>query len=52
MSAAHARVEQCALLVIGSGAAGLCAAVTAAHRGLKVVVAEKGPLARASVMIG
>ena len=44
MSAAHARVEQCDLLVIGSGAAGLCAAVTAAHRGLKVVVAEKEPV--------
>nr|WP_246387400.1 FAD-dependent oxidoreductase [Gluconacetobacter sacchari] len=44
MSVAEARVEQCDLLVIGSGAAGLCAAVTAAHRGLKVVVAEKEPV--------
>ena len=32
---------QCDLLVAGSGAAGLAAAVTAAHAGLRVVVAEK-----------
>jgi succinate dehydrogenase/fumarate reductase flavoprotein subunit len=32
---------ECDLLVIGSGAGGLSAAVTAAHLGLKVVVAEK-----------
>jgi succinate dehydrogenase/fumarate reductase flavoprotein subunit len=31
----------CDLLVIGSGAAGLSAAVTAAHHGLKVIVVEK-----------
>ena len=34
---------QCDLLVIGSGAGGLSAAVTAAHLGLKVTVAEKDP---------
>jgi succinate dehydrogenase/fumarate reductase flavoprotein subunit len=34
----------CDLLVIGSGAGGLSAAVTAAFHGLKVVVAEKEPV--------
>ncbi|MCR9155865.1 MAG: FAD-dependent oxidoreductase [Rhodobacteraceae bacterium] len=33
--------ETCDLLVAGSGAAGLAAAVTAAHRGLDVVLVEK-----------
>lgn len=33
--------RDCDLLVIGSGAAGLSAAVSAAHYGLKVIVAEK-----------
>lgn len=34
-------MDSCDLLVAGSGAAGLAAAVTAAHEGLKVIVAEK-----------
>jgi len=33
----------CDLLILGSGAGGLSAAVTAAQRGLKVIVAEKEP---------
>lgn len=37
------REWNCDLLVIGSGAGGLAAAVTAAHLGLKVIVAEKNP---------
>jgi succinate dehydrogenase/fumarate reductase flavoprotein subunit len=36
--------SHCDLLVIGSGAGGLSAAVTAAHLGLKVLVVEKDPL--------
>lgn len=35
---------ECDLLVVGSGAGGLSAAVTAAFQGLKVIVAEKEPV--------
>ena len=34
----------CDLVVVGGGAAGLSAAVTAAHHGLRVIVAEKAPV--------
>lgn len=37
----RAEAQECDLLVIGSGAGGLSAAVTAAFHGLKVIVAEK-----------
>src|SRR5512142_1788791 len=33
----------CDVLVVGSGAAGMSAAITAAHAGLEVVIAEKEP---------
>ncbi|WP_244613332.1 FAD-dependent oxidoreductase [Modicisalibacter radicis] len=36
-----ARERHCDLVVVGSGAAGLSAAVTAAHHGLEVIVVEK-----------
>jgi len=38
------RQAECDLLVVGGGAAGLAGAVTAAHHGLDVVVAEKAPV--------
>ncbi|WP_157017207.1 FAD-dependent oxidoreductase [Mesorhizobium xinjiangense] len=44
MAGQPSRETACDVLVIGSGASGLAAAVTAAHFGLKVVVAEKAPV--------
>lgn len=38
-----ANVYECDVLVAGSGASGMAAAITAAHRGLKVLIAEKEP---------
>src|SRR6266540_5021118 len=40
---AHADSSQYDVVVIGSGAAGMTAALTAAKRGLRVVVVEKAP---------
>ena len=37
-------IEECDVLVIGAGASGLCAALTAAHYGLSVIVIEKEPV--------
>ncbi len=39
-----AHEAECDFLVVGGGAAGLSAAVTAAHHGLTVIVAEKAPV--------
>jgi len=39
----NTRIE-CDVLVAGSGASGMAAAITAAHHGLKVLVVEKEPL--------
>lgn len=44
MNAIHERALACDVLVVGSGASGLAAAVTAAHSGLRVVLAEKAPV--------
>jgi succinate dehydrogenase/fumarate reductase flavoprotein subunit len=38
------KTAQCDVLVVGSGAGGLAAAVAAAHRGLDVIVVEKEPV--------
>jgi succinate dehydrogenase/fumarate reductase flavoprotein subunit len=35
---------ECDVLVAGSGAAGLSAAVTAAHQGARVILVEKAPV--------
>jgi len=40
---AAAASYECDVLVVGSGAAGMAAAITARHRGLDVVIAEKEP---------
>ena len=44
MQANHERALACDVLVVGSGASGLATAVTAAHFGLRVIVAEKAPV--------
>lgn len=41
MMPASNSVEECDLLVVGSGAAGMAAAIAAAHEGLKPVIIEK-----------
>lgn len=43
MSMSAAQQVECDVLVIGSGASGMSAAITAVSRGLKVIVAEKAP---------
>ena len=44
MNENYERALACDVLVVGSGASGLAAAVTAAHFGLRVVLAEKAPV--------
>lgn len=44
MESTDERALACDVLVVGSGASGLAAAVTAAHFGLRVVLAEKAPV--------
>lgn len=43
MSTSTKNIYRCDLLVVGSGASGLAAAIRAAHGGLNVIVAEKSP---------
>ena len=43
-SSSHPAVIECDVLVVGTGASGMSAAVTAAAQGLRVVVAEKESL--------
>ena len=43
MAGQDQEIYECDALVVGSGAAGLSAAITAGHHGLKVLVVEKEP---------
>ena len=43
MAGNEQEIYECDVLVVGSGCAGLSAAVTAGHQGLKVLVVEKEP---------
>lgn len=43
MSHTTTQARQCDVLIVGSGIAGLSAAIAAAHRGLSVIVAEQNP---------
>jgi len=50
-------MRECDVVVVGSGAAGMTAALTAAHRGLAVIVVEKasrfgGSTARSAAACG
>jgi succinate dehydrogenase/fumarate reductase flavoprotein subunit len=45
-------MAECDLLVIGSGAAGLCAAATGAINGLDVIVAERAGVGRDDGVVG
>ena len=42
-AAAEIAVDECDVVVVGSGAAGMTAALAAAHKGLRCVVVEKAP---------
>ena len=43
---------ECDVLVVGSGASGMSAAVTAGHPGLNVLIVEKEPLSAARPRVG